>query len=119
MTICFVIDVIHGATSRGIPLVNQIPLLVGILFLVIAIVWFVRADEHLGRKYYKSAEICITLVCITTIIYEATCFDYEQHFLLTCLFFVVLTQLTGIRLNLIIVLSSACFITGTTAVAVN
>jgi len=46
------------------------------------------------------------------VIYEAVGPKGDEHFLITCLAFVVITQLIGVSLFLILMLSSACLITG-------
>lgn len=57
------------------PILRQIPLILLILTLLLALAWSLRSGEQLGRKYYVFAEACSVVVCILTVIYELISID--------------------------------------------
>ena len=113
LLVAFLIVIIHGSVARHMPLWRQTSLILLIFSLLLALVWSFRSGEQLGRKYYVFAEVCSVGVCLLTIIYEALSIDPTECFLLTCFLFVVFTQMVGLRLGLVLVLSAIYFITAT------
>ena len=104
-------DILHGILGRSIPFVDQIPLCVLTIVLIWALVSFTRAGEQIGQKYYWYAEIVVASMCLLIITYEVLARMSGKPFLLTCLLFMVLTQLMGIRFRLLLLFCSACFVT--------
>jgi len=75
----------------------MIPLYVAVAALAVALFWSISESDGLGRRYYL-------------IIYEII--GENEHFLLTCLSFIIFTQLLGVRLSLVLILSLASYATG-------
>ena len=111
MILTLLTDILHGILSRNISFVHQIPLCILIIVLVWALISFTRAGEQLGQKYYWYAEIVVALMCLMIIAYEVLARNNGQPFLLTCLLFMVLTQLMGIRFRLLLFFCGSCFVT--------
>ena len=118
ITICFVLDIIHGLVEQRKPIYTETPLFIVIAFLILALIYYEKNKEQLGRKYYQSSAICMVLISISAITYEALCLNYKDHFMLTCLLFIIFTQLVGLRLLFICILSGACFIMGIVGVSI-
>ena len=50
---------------------------------------------------------------LLVIAYEVLCRSHGQYFLLTCLLFMILTQLMGIRLSVLLILGGIGFVVAT------
>lgn len=69
----------------------------------------------MGRKYYQHAKFSLLLIALSINIYELICDTHENHFLLTCLNFVIFTQLTGMPLAFLLVLTGLSYLAGSLA----
>jgi hypothetical protein len=114
--LAFFIDALHGAFARKMPFIRELPLIMLILLLLATLAWLFRSGEALGRRYYVSAEVCLGVMALLAMAYELNSLQYGQHFLLTCLLFNIFTQLSGIRLSVILVLCGGCFLAATAAI---
>lgn len=104
-------EIIYHSVRSSDQVARLVPLFLGLGVLGVALVWLLRYGEDLGRKYYTGAEYCLTAFFILLITFMGIG-GQEQAFLLVCLSYLVLTQLIGIRLSTVFVISLVLLIAG-------